>query len=324
MKPTPSIFVSGASGFIGRSLCRELRAQNKSVRAGIRHATTGPWDEAVVFDLSSNTYPDGIMVGIDTIFHLAGKAHSLADTQQDEHQYFCINTEGTRKLLAAAKKAGVRHFVFVSSVKAIDEGGVEIRNETSDCLPTTPYGKSKLAAERLVINGGYVPAPVVLRLGMVYGCSHKGNLPRMVEAIAKGCFPPLPEFDNRRSMVHVEDVVQALLLAGAKQAAVDQTYIVTDGQPISTRKLFESICAALRKPVPTWTIPVAVLRALAMVGDGIGRIRGRRFLFDSEALDKLTESAFYSSTKIQEELGFRPRRKLRSSLPAIAEYLKLK
>lgn len=218
MKSTPSILVTGASGLIGRALCSELQTQKKCVRGGMRHATEGPWDEVGIFDLSTNVVPMELMAGIDTIFHLAGRAHALAETQQDEQQYFSINTDGTRTLLAAAKKAGVRKFVFASSIKAIDEGGVKIRDETSACHPTTPYGKSKLAAEHLVINGGYVPEPVVLRLSMVYGCSHKGNLPRMVEAIAKGRFPPLPELGNRRSMVHVEDVVQALLLAGGKKS----------------------------------------------------------------------------------------------------------
>ena len=284
----------------------------------------GPWNEVILFDLATQILPEDALAGVDTVFHLAGKAHALSETRQDEAEYFRINTEGTSTLLEAARNAGVRRFVFISSVKVIGEGGDVYQNETVTCRPETPYGKSKLAAERLVLEGGYVPEPVVLRLSMVYGPSRKGNLPRMIEAVAKGRFPSLPEVGNRRSMVHVEDVVQAARLAAEKPAAVGQTYIVTDGQACSTRQLYEWICEALDKPVPAWTIPIGLLKVLAKVGDGFGRARGRRFVFDSDALDKLIGSACYSSEKIERELGFRARQSLRSALPEIVAWLRLK
>lgn len=318
------VLVSGATGFIGRVLCQQLREQCVQVRGGMRQVAEGPWDEVVLFDLATQQLPEDALAGVDTIFHLAGKAHALSETWQDEEEYFHINTEGTGALLEAAKSAGVRRFVFISSVKAMGEGGNVCQDESEVCRPETPYGRSKLAAERLVLEGGYVPEPVVLRLSMVYGSSRKGNLPRMIEAVAKGRFPPLPELSNRRSMVHVKDVVQAALLAAGKPAAVGQTYIVTDGQACSTRQMYEWICEALDKPVPAWTIPKSMLKVLAKVGDGIGRILGRRFLFDSDALDKLIGPACYSSEKIQRELGFRPMWDLRSALPEIVADLGLK
>jgi nucleoside-diphosphate-sugar epimerase len=313
--------ISGATGFIGRVLCQKLSAQGVQVRAGMRQVADGPWHEAVMFDLASGTLPVDAVAGVDTVFHLAGKAHALSETKQDEREYFHINTEGTKTLLEAARDAGVRRFVFISSVKAMNEGGDACQDESEACHPKTPYGRSKLAAERLVLEGAYVPEPVVLRLSMVYGFSRKGNLPRMIEAVAKGRFPPLPEVGNKRSMVHVEDVAQAALLAAEKPAAVGQTYIVTDGQACSTRQMYESICEALGKPVPSWTMPTGLLKMLAKVGDGIGGVHGRRFLFDSDALDKLIGSACYSSEKIQRELGFRPAWDLRSALPEIVTSL---
>lgn len=318
------VLVTGAAGFIGRVLCHQLCAQHVQIRAGMRLAAKGPWDEEVLFDLATQQFPRDSLIGVDTIFHLAGKAHALSETRQDEEEYFRINTEGTSTLLKAAKDAGVRRFVFISSVKAMGEGGKVCQDESEACYPETPYGRSKLAAERLVLEGDYVPESVVLRLSMVYGSSRKGNLPRMIEAAAKGHFPPLPEVGNQRSMVHVADVVQAALLAAEKPAAVGQTYIITDGQAYSTRQLYERICEALDRPVPTWTIPVGVLKMLARAGDGIGRVRGRRFLFDSDALDKLFSSACYSSEKIQQELGFKPAWDLRSALPEIVTSLGVK
>jgi len=219
--------------------------------------------------------------------------------------------------LEVAQEAGVRRFVCFSSVKAMNEGGPDCLDEATACHPETPYGKSKLAAERLVMAGDYVPEPVVLRLSMVYGPAMKGNLPRMVEAVDKGRFPPIPEFGNRRSMVHVEDVVQAALLAAERPEAVGQIYIVTDGQPYPTRQLYEWICEALGKPVPAWQISKIILKVLARVGDLIGNVGGRRFLFDSDALEKLAGSAWYSSKKIEQELGFQAKHHLRESLPEI-------
>ena len=315
--------MTGASGFVGRSLCSFLKARGCRVTAMLRRSAEGPWDETVLFDLSTQKLPVDALAGVDTVFHLAGKAHALSEIRQDEEEYFRINTEGTGALLEAARSAGVRRFVFISSVKAMGEGSDDCKDESAPCHPETPYGKSKLAAERLVLEGGYVPEPVVLRLSMVYGASRKGNLPRMIEAVAKGRFPPLPEFGNRRSMVHVEDVVQAALLAAEKPQAVGQTYIVTDGQDYSTRQLYEFICEALGKSVPAWTIPPWVLTVLAKVGDGIGRVRGRRFMFDSDALDKLAGSACYSSEKIEQELGFHARKNVRSALLEIVAYLGL-
>lgn len=287
------------------------------VKALLRaHKEPGPWHDFTTGDITEPIAPD-VMEQIDTVFHLAGKAHALSETRQDEEEYFNINTEGTRQLLEAAQKSDVRRFVFYSSVKAMHEESEDCLDESSPCHPETPYGKSKLAAERLVLAGNYVPEPVVLRLSMVYGPAMKGNLPRMITAVRQGRFPPIPEFGNKRSMVHVEDVVHAALLAAEKPEAIGQTYIVTHPQPCSTRELYEWICEALGRPVPGWQIPEVVLRMLAKVGDIIGRLRGRRFIFDSDAFDKLAGSARYSSKKIEDELGFQVKHHLRESLPEI-------
>jgi UDP-glucose 4-epimerase len=317
------LLVTGANGFIGRRLCTALIARGLKVRAFGRRQVEGSWDAFVRTDLTQGM-PTDALNGADIVFHLAGKAHALAETRQDEEAYFRINTEGTRKVLEAAASAGVRRLVMFSSVKAMCEGSIECLDESASCHPESPYGASKLAAEKLVLEGGYVPEPVVLRLSMVYGNSDKGNLPRMIRAIVKGRFPPLPEVDNRRSMVHVEDVVQAAMLAAEKPEAIGQTYIVTDGTPYSTRQIYEWICEALGKPVPGWSIPMPVLHALARIGDGIGRLCGRRFTFDSDALDKLIGSACYTSARLERELGFMPARHLRESLPEIVRFLEEK
>lgn len=308
--------VTGADGFIGRLLCSRLQQNGVSVRSLLRRPSEGPWDESVVGDITQPLPPEA-MSSIDTVFHLAGKAHALSETRQDDEEYLLVNTEGTRRLLEASREAGVSRFVLFSSVKAMGEGGPEELDETSPCRPENPYGKSKLEAERLVLEGNYVPHSVVLRLCMVYGPGMKGNLPNMIEAIDKGRFPPIPEFNNKRSMVHVDDVIQATILAAEKQEAVGQVYIITDGQPCSTRQLYENICKTLGKSIPSWRIPKLVLQMLAGIGDLIGKAQGRRFIFDRDALDKLAGSARYSSKKIERELGLQPQHSLLRALPDI-------
>ena len=165
------------------------------------------------------------------------------------------------------------------------------------------------------MQGGYVPEGVVLRLCMVYGPQAKGNIEKMIEAVRHNRFPPLPELGNRRSMVHVQDVVQAAVLAGTHPKAAGQVFVVSDGQTYSTRQMYELICRALNRKVPGWTMPVGVLRGLAVVGDLIGKARGRRFVFDSDALSKLMGSAWFSSEKIQTLLGFKPEWTLERALP---------
>jgi nucleoside-diphosphate-sugar epimerase len=311
--------VTGASGFIGRELCKVLQSEGVFVRVLLRSNVEGPWSEVVLGDLIG-TLSDDCVREIDTVIHLAGKAHAMHENRQDEEEYYRINTEGTRSLLKAAKQAGVKGFIYFSSVKAV--GDVDgVMDESVSAEADTPYGRSKWASEKLVLEGGYVPHPVVIRPSMVYGNTEKGNLPRMIRAIRAGKFPPLPETHNRRSMVHVDDVVKAAILAAKHADATGKTYIVTDGNSYSTRQMYVWICEALHKPTPAWHFPLAMLKLMARVGDFIGSLRGSRFIFDSDALQKLTGSAFYSSEKIERELGFKASRSLREALPEIVQHL---
>lgn len=318
MEVANATLVTGANGFIGRVLCASLRKNGLSVRAFLRKETTGPWDESMIGDLAAGSLPPGCLSGVDTVSHLAGKAHALAETGADESAYQQINVEGTHLLLEAAMRADVRRFIFFSSVKAAGECSEAAQDETSRCPPETPYGRSKQKAEVLVMNST-IPHVTVLRPSMVYGPDNPGNLGRMISATNNGYFPPFPRIDNQRSMVHVEDVVQAAFLAAENPRAHRQTYIITDGQTYSTRQIYQWVCHALGKSIPTWTVPLSVLRGLARIGDTIGALRGKRFVFDSDTLAKLTGSAAYSSDKIRRELGFAPRLTLDQALSAIVQ-----
>jgi nucleoside-diphosphate-sugar epimerase len=209
--------------------------------------------------------------------------------------------------------------VFFSSVKAMGEEAPECRDESCTATPLTAYGRSKLAAEKLVFKYGQQGNLDVtcLRLPLVYGPGNKGNLFRMIAAIDRGFFPPLPSLQNRRSLVHVSNVVEAAVLASSSPAARGRCYIVTDERAYSTRELYELICRALGKRIPRWSVPVGLLAVLGRAGDMIGRTGRRQILFDSDALDKLIGSAWYSSERIARELGYRPLGSFEAALPGM-------
>lgn len=318
-----TVAVSGAAGFIGEILAGKLAGSGCHVLGLDLAQKCLSCSEYRKVDLTGRDGWNGLFKGVHTVFHLAGKVHSLAEIKQDDTDYFRINTEGTRNVLVAAKQAGVRRFVFFSTIKAQSaEGkaqGLRAFNEEDVIEPDTPYGKSKLEAEKLVLHGGYVPEPVVLRLCMVYGPGAKGNMQKMLQAVAKHRFPPLPEVNNKRSMVHVQDVVNAAILAAERPEAVGQTFIVSDGNSYSTRQIYELMCHALGKRPPGWSIPIPCLRALGLAGDAISKLRGKRFMFDSDALEKLIGSAWFSSQKIETMLGFNPEWNLEKALPEMVE-----
>lgn len=280
--------ITGATGFIGRRLLRP------GDRALVREAGAMP-DEAVG-DLLDLPTLSTACEGIDTVFHCAGYAHAFASSDPDAH--WRINCEGTRNLLTAAGEAGVRRFVFLSSVKAMAEPGDECVDEGWPGEPESVYGRAKRAAEDAVLEAGarYGMHVVNLRLAMVYGRGGRGNLERMARGIGAGWFPPLPEMCNRRSLVHVDDVVAAMRLAAERPEANGRTYIVADPTAYSGREIYDAIRLALRKPVLRWSVPAGVFRAA-------GRLNGRA----DEIVERLLGSACYSPARIERELGWRAR-----------------
>jgi len=242
---------------------------------------------------------------IDTVFHCAGYAHAFASADPDAH--WRINFEGTRNLVEAAGQAGVQRFVFLSSVKAMAEPGDECIDEDWPGEPLAPYGRAKRAAEDAVLNSGakHGMHVVNLRLAMVYGRGGRGNLERLARALRAGWFPRLPETGNRRSLVHVDDVVAAIRLVANRPEANGHTYIVADPCAYSGRGLCEAILAVPPEPTFTWSAPAWAFRLGGKIGDGVGALLRRPLPLNSEVVSRLLDSECYSPARIEQELGWR-------------------
>lgn len=301
--------VTGASGFIGRALCRAIAARGGRV-TGVARGPRPPGSLCVNWvaaDLAGTT--PVLELGISAFFHLAGRAHAISEKSGADEEFARANVTGVRHALDAAAEGGAHTFVLFSSVKVFgdhQQRGERALVEEDTPEPDTPYGRSKLAAEELVFADARIAHRLVIRPALVYGTGVKGNLARMREAVTRGRFPPVRDTGNRRSLVHVDDLVSAALLAASHTHAGGRVYHVTDGEAYSTRRLYLAMCTAAGRNPATWTIPGFVLRGLALAGDATGAIRGRRAPFDTPAFRRLTESAWFGADRARRELLWKP------------------
>src|SRR3990167_681317 len=279
------VLVTGATGFIGRFLVSYLLDQQVSVRILVRnYRRDGVFPEGVeqhIGDLTNPGHLAGAAQDVDIVFHLGGYAHVWKENIDLAEQHQQVNLMGTQNILNECIRAGTKKIVFFSSTKAIEDtshGIDEKRNE----LPNTSYGSAKRAAEKLVLAMGreYHIHVCVLRLALVYGPFLKGNLYRMLRAIDKGYFLPIPPIKNYRSLVSVYDVCQAAWLAAQCEKANGKIYFVTDNKCYSTYDIYLLMRIALGRSNPFWHIPLGVFKMLAFIGDQIERLIDRRLFFN--------------------------------------------
>ena len=168
---------------------------------------------------------------------------------------------------------------------------------------------------------GKIPIRDEYMMSLVYGPGVDGNLGGMLRAIKAGRFPPPPRTDNRRAMVHVDDVVRVAIAAGEHPSAAGRTLVVGDGVPYSIRAIYEAMMDALGKHVPGWAFPLTGWRALARAGDLCGALMRRRAPFDSEAYRKLFGSGWYEPSDVQALLGVPRFATLSDALPEMVRGL---
>ena len=292
--------VTGSTGFIGSRLLGLLKTIECDVRLIARSEVNNY--ETVVCNLGQDRIPKRTLESIDTIFHLAGFAHDMQDPSKVKNLYHTVNVEATVELVKLAAESSVKRFVFVSSVKA---GGLPLSehcaSESDQSDPEGVYGKSKREAELKLLKIGKESGMHVsiIRPSLVYGPNAKGNLQLMFSGIARGWFPPLPETGNRRSMIHVDDLVRAILLVANDDRANGEIFIATDGAPHSSREIYNAMCSALDKSIPKWSVPKILFDIVSLVSS---RIKYK--------INKLLGDECYSSAKL-EALGFKAKKSLK-------------
>ncbi len=302
------ILVTGASGRIGTRLLDVLLEAGMPVRALYREPPEQSRDDlqAVEGDLLCPATLTSALEGVEVVIHLASYAPAEDDPHPEEHpMHRQVTVEGTRNLAAAARQAGVRRLVFASSTRVIDGS-------------TSLYAHSKKEAESLLLEeGDQLPEVTVLRLAPVYGFPRQGGIAQMIAAIDRGHFPSLPDFADRRSLVFVDDAIQALLLSAVHARAAGKVFTVTDLRDYSSREIYEWISMALgRNPTPS-RIPVWLLHLGAGVGDLLQRLLRRPMPLSRERLRKLTASACFDGRPLVQELGYQPQHDLQSALAEI-------
>jgi len=260
-----NILVTGASGFIGKALCAELIQSGEFVRAAQRPVNpSNQADETVIVgSIAGNTDWSKVLQGIDVVIHLAARVHVMQKAAGSLEDFRKVNVEGTLNLARQAIKAGVRRFIFISSIKVNGEStlpGLPYTAEDSPA-PVDVYGISKRETEDQLRQLADVTGleVVIIRPPLVYGAGVKANFQTMMRWLDRRVPLPLGAIDNRRSFVALENLIDLIIKCIHHPAAVNQVFLVSDGDDMSTTELLRRMAAALGKTERLIAVPEQLL-----------------------------------------------------------------
>jgi nucleoside-diphosphate-sugar epimerase len=295
------VLVTGAAGFVGRTLCDDLTHHGHHVRRAVRESAGAPGRQAagtvLVGDIGPKTDWTASLDGMEAVVHLAARVHLLQDSAADAlAEYRRVNVEGTRLLAAASLRAGVRRLIFLSSAKVHGERSVRPFSEKDAAHPEDAYAVSKLEAEEALktMLAGSQTQWTVLRPPLVYGPGVRANFLRLLRTVARGVPLPLALIDNRRSLIYVGNLVGAIKAAVERGGAYGNTWLVSDGEDLSTPELVRRVAQALNRPARLAPVPVWLLRLA-------GALSGKR-----AAVDRLVDSLQVDATAIRAALDWTP------------------
>ena len=296
-----NLLVTGANGFVGHALCKEAITRgintSKATRCHCELLTNAK--SFVVGDIDGATDWSMALKDCDVVIHLAARVHVMLDSADDPLTEFRkVNTVGTEHLARSAAAKGVKRFVYVSSVKVNGEEtiGNQSYSEKNQPNPQDPYGISKWEAEQALQRVAEETGleVVIVRPPLVYGAGVKGNFSQMVTVLKCGVPLPFASVCNKRSLIYVGNLVDAILLCATHPAAVGQTYLVSDGEDMSTSDLLGKIRILLGQSPRLFAFPIALLKLA-------GRLTGK-----SKQIERLIGSLQIDASKIRRELGWVP------------------
>jgi len=267
------ILVTGAAGFIGRTLCPALARAGHSVLAVTRDGALPGIESRPLGEIGPATDWSAALHGVEIVVHLANRAHRAAAPVMEREP------AAAAALAAAAARAGVRRLVQMSSVKVMGEAtapGRPFRPQDAPC-PADAYGRVKLASERALQAAAAATGLelVVLRPPLVYGPGVGGNFAALLRLVASGVPLPLAGIDNRRSLVHIGNLCDLVGRAVAEPAAAERILLVRDGEDLSTADLVRVLAAGLGRPARLVAAPhalLALLRRLPRLGPAAARL----------------------------------------------------
>lgn len=286
------VLVTGSTGFLGRIVTADLRARGMRVRTAGRRDS-----DVVVPSVDAGSDWRAALVGASHVVHLAARAHVLEENAADPLAAFrAVNTAGTLALARQAAEAGVERLVFVSSLKVNGEGRDEPYTEADPPDPHGPYALSKAEAEQglQAIARDTGMAVTIIRPPLVYGPGVKANFLRLIQLVDRGIPLPFGRVSNRRSFIYAGNLGSAIHTCLSHPAAANRTFLVADGEAISTPALIEDIAKALGKPARLLPIPPNMLRwGLAAIGK-------------QAAAERLLGSLYLDPQTIQRDLQWSP------------------
>ena len=306
------ILVTGSSGFVGKPLCKTLIAKGYQVRQITRNKALANGNDVVFIDsIGSQTDWTEALKGVDTVIHLAARAHMMNETSQNPIEvYREINTFGTTKLAQDALKQGIKRFIYISTIKVNGESTIVPFRESSTPNPTDPYGISKFEAEKLLkdLCKNTPMNLVILRPPLIYGPAAKGNVQRIISLIQKGIPLPFGCINNKRTMLYLNNLIDLLLHILGYQEKINDTFLVSDRESLSTKELVQELAAVLNPKQIIAPVPICILKAL-------GRILGR-----SDEIQRLTENLEVDTTYLTQKLGWKPPYSPQQGLRETAEW----
>ncbi|MBA1204420.1 SDR family oxidoreductase [Pseudomonas capeferrum] len=312
-----AVLVTGANGFVGRALVAHLLAkQSRPVVAAVRRSDAevpAGAKKVIVAGLGPRTDWLPSLTDVEIVVHTAARVHVMNDAEADPLQQFrLMNTQGTLALAEQAAKAGVRRFVFISSIKVNGEDTLPDRPFTADDAPrpVDPYGVSKLEAEEGLRQLARVTGMevVIIRPVLVYGPGVGANMASLMRWLNR-CAPlPLGAVENRRSLVGLPNLVDFVDVCIEHPKAANEVFLVSDGEDVSTPELLRRVSRALGRPVVLLPVPTGLLRLA-------GRLIGK-----SAAMQRLLGSLHVDISKNEQLLGWKPKVPLSKALQATADY----
>jgi len=314
-----STLITGATGAVGPKIVIALMKAGYSVRTlSLDEPPTGMWPVGVdvrLGDVTDSIAVQHAMHGMDSVVHLAALLHVINPPPELKIKYKKINVGGTATIVDSAVKAGIKRVILASTIAVYGPSDSKILNEDSNTHPDTLYAKTKLAAEKIVLNAKRSDGHslgTVLRFGAVYGARIKGNYQRLIKALARGRFISMGDGSNRRTLVYDKDLAQAVVLAISHPAAAGQIFNVTDGRFHTLREIIVAMSLALGRIPPRYSLPLKPVRWAAGVLEDAARVIGRQSPIVRATIDKYTEDIAVSGDKICRLLDFCPQYDLTS------------